>query len=169
MNTFLTLSRLENSAQAITKQPCHLTPLLTHLVDDGNFLGQDKQISISLSANCNPQLALDETLIASAVGNIICNAIKYSPSNSAVTVKLDEQKTHVTLSISDQGNGVPELVLNKLFDPFYRVASARDRLTGGTGLGLAIAKQAIVAHQGDISASNNADGGLTVTITLPKP
>ncbi|WP_448553906.1 ATP-binding protein [Thalassotalea montiporae] len=164
----LTLSRLENSAQAISKQPCYLKPLLDHLVDDGNFLGQDKQVQVNLNAAGNPQLNLDEALIASAVGNIICNAIKYSPSASIVLVELTETAEHVVISVSDQGNGVPDLVLSKLFEPFYRVASARDRLTGGTGLGLAIAKQAVLAHRGEISAKNNSEGGLTVTISLPK-
>ena len=71
------------------------------------------------------------------------------------------------IEIVDTGTGVPVDDLPKLFEPFYRVAQARDRATGGTGLGLAIAKQAVIAHNGIISASNNTNNGLTVTIKLP--
>lgn len=164
----LTLSRLENSAHAINKQPCHLVPLLTHLVDDGNFLGQDKQVTVTLSAINALKVALDETLIASAVGNIIGNAIKYSPPASTISVELTTTNELVVIKVSDHGSGVPDVALGKLFEPFYRVASARDRVTGGTGLGLAIAKQAVLAHRGEITAKNNSNGGLTVVITLPR-
>lgn len=69
--------------------------------------------------------------------------------------------------IVDTGIGVTADELAKLFEPFYRVAQSRDRATGDAGLGMAIAKQAIVAHNGNISAQNNNENGLTVTIELP--
>ena len=78
---------------------------------------------------------------------------------------VNEQFIH--LVICDNGIGVPPESLTELFTPFYRVNLARDRKTGGTGLGLAIAKQAIIAHQGNIFAKNNEINGLSVTIQLP--
>ncbi|NMP30522.1 HAMP domain-containing protein [Thalassotalea sp. M1531] len=163
----LTLSRLENSSQQIEKIPCQLAKLLASIVEDGNFLGQDKGVTTKLIANCDPDLPLDQSLIASAVSNIINNAIKYSPPNSVVIIKLEQTSEHVSIVVSDQGKGVPDEVLPRLFEAFYRVADARDRATGGTGLGLAIAKQAVVAHGGEIYAENILNSGLKVTITLP--
>jgi two-component system sensor histidine kinase CpxA len=75
--------------------------------------------------------------------------------------------THLKLTIVDQGIGVPNADLEHLFKPFYRVSQSRERATGGTGLGLAIARQAIIAHKGTITAQNNVDKGLMVTIELP--
>ena len=164
----LMLSRLENSAQTINKQACQITPLLSSLVEDGNFIASEKQVEITLTANTTPTLIADEVLLLSAINNIIGNAIKYAPAHSEIQVELTETEQQVMISISDQGEGVPNEVLSKLFDPFYRVNDARDRSSGGTGLGLAIAKQAIIAHQGEITAQNNHNGGLSVYIKLPK-
>ena len=84
-----------------------------------------------------------------------------------MTVELSQQNEQLMLSISDQGSGVPNDMIGKLFTPFFRVADARDRSSGGTGLGLAIAQQAIVFHQGEIIAQNQESSGLKVIITLP--
>ena len=90
-----------------------------------------------------------------------------APEIYASLVKLTKTNSTFIIEIADTGTGVPIEDLPKLFDPFYRVAQARDRATGGTGLGMAIAKQAVVAHNGNISAQNNNQNGLTVTIELP--
>ena len=106
-------------------------------------------------------------LLASAFNNILINAVKYSQPNDQLNVYLKQKDNRFIIDIVDNGTGVPAKDLDKLFEPFYRVAQARDRATGGTGLGMAIAKQAIVAHNGHIHAQNNQVSGLTVTIELP--
>lgn len=148
----LTLSRLENSAQTLDKQICSLVSLVKPLIDDGNFLGQAKNVEVVLQTTGDPEVIIDQALIASAISNIINNAVKYSPENAQVTLSIFASDEQVTINITDQGQGVAENLLTKLFEPFYRIADARDRASGGTGLGLAIAKQAILAHQGIISA-----------------
>jgi len=72
-----------------------------------------------------------------------------------------------TITVSDQGPGVPQESLGSLFEPFYRVGDARDRASGGTGLGLSISDRAVRAHGGSIRARNKSEGGLEVEITLP--
>ena len=109
----------------------------------------------------------DPNLLSSALNNILINAVKYSHENDELIVRLTKTNTLFVIEIIDTGVGVPDDDLPKLFEPFYRVAQARDRATGGTGLGMAIAKQAVIAHNGNISAKNNANNGLTVTIELP--
>jgi two-component system sensor histidine kinase CpxA len=80
---------------------------------------------------------------------------------------INKQQNSISIIISDNGTGVPQSTIEKLFQPFYRVDEARDRNSGGTGLGLAIAQQAVLAHNGKISAKNKDSGGLSVKITLP--
>ena len=112
-------------------------------------------------------LQADPSLLSSAINNILVNAIKYSHVNDELNVHIKKTNNHYVIDIIDTGTGVPNDDLAKLFEPFYRVAQARDRATGGTGLGLAIAKQAVGAHHGSISARNNTNNGLTITIELP--
>ena len=98
---------------------------------------------------------------------MIRNAVKYTADDSVVSVDLTVGAESLTIQVADQGSGVPDEALAKLFKPFYRVAAARDRQSGGTGIGLAIAERAVKLHGGTISASNRSNGGLLVEIVLP--
>ncbi|WP_281560904.1 ATP-binding protein [Thalassomonas sp. RHCl1] len=163
----LALSRLENALHQLNFAKLDLTGLLDILLQDAQFTADEKSIKLQLDAVKNSQLKADSQLIASAISNVLGNAVKYSPQGSNIEVTLRHQGHNAVLTIADAGPGVPEHALAQLFDPFYRVAEARDRKTGGTGLGLAIARQAVLAHRGSITAQNNDSGGLTVTIQLP--
>ncbi len=163
----LALSRLENTIQTNDFQPINLCALVQLIINDEQFVADEKSIEIQSNLAESISLLADQVLLASAISNVLSNAIKYSPEHSTISVNLSSNKNEIMLVISDSGNGVPEQALIHLFTPFYRVNLARDRNTGGTGLGLAIAKQAISAHQGNISAKNNSAKGLSVTIKIP--
>lgn len=163
----LALSRLENTLQIIEKHKLDFTALVKAIIVEEQFIANDKSIEIVLESSGMVELIGDYNLLFSALSNVITNAVKYSPERSTVKVILSVNNQHVNLVISDNGIGVPPESLTELFTPFYRVNLARDRQTGGTGLGLAIAKQAIIAHQGNIFAKNNEIKGLSVTIQLP--
>ncbi len=124
-----------------------------------------------MALNTDPSLQVcgDGELIRSTFENVIRNAIRYSPSGSEVTIDAHYAAgdTHAEVIVSDHGPGVPEKDLALIFEPFYRVGSARDRAGGGEGLGLAIAARAVGVHGGAIEASNLAQGGLAVCIELP--
>lgn len=92
------------------------------------------------------------------------NSLRYSKGKIEINVSADEY--FVTVEVTDDGNGVHEDNLEKIFIPFFRENADRDRQTGGTGLGLAIAKRAVDLHEGTISASNTEEG-LKVTLKLP--
>ena len=96
-----------------------------------------------------------------AIENVARNAIRYAPEGTAVHLKVDGPR----ITVRDQGPGVPEESLGRIFDAFYRVDSDRDRASGGVGLGLAIARRAIEIHHGVIRA-RNAHPGLEVTLAL---
>ncbi len=163
----LVLSRLENTLQTIEKEHLDFTVLLQNIIREEQFIANDKSITITLDPTIAVELPGDPNLLFSAISNVLTNAVKYSPEHSTVNVALSVNEQTVSLIICDNGIGVPPQSLTELFTPFYRVNLARDRNTGGTGLGLAIAKQAIIAHQGNIFAKNNETKGLSVTIQLP--
>lgn len=163
----LALSRLENTLQKAEYEQVNLTALIQGVINDEQFLADKKSIKIDCTLTNSIIILADQALLTSAISNVLNNAVKYSPEKSIINVKLLQEDKKITLIISDGGNGVPEETLTELFTPFYRVNLARDRATGGTGLGLAIAKQAIIAHQGDIFAKNNAAKGLSVIIQIP--
>lgn len=97
--------------------------------------------------------------------NLLDNALSYG--HSAVVSCEDSPKTLV-ITIDDDGPGVSEEQLERLFDPFYRAEGSRNRATGGTGLGLGIARQLVAAHGGSLTLENRPEGGLRATITLPR-
>jgi two-component system sensor histidine kinase CpxA len=104
----------------------------------------------------------------SAIENVVRNAIRYTDAATSVDVSLElAGKSKVRLIIRDHGKGVPENDLERIFQPFYRVAEARDRESGGAGLGLAIADRVIRIHGGTIRAENPHPPGLAVIIEIP--
>ncbi len=167
LDNVIALSRLENTMQTLNKNNVSLNKLIADLVDDAQFLADEKNISIKITATTEVFINADEQLLASAIGNILTNAVKYSPENSIVEVNYQTNEQELRINITDSGLGVPETAIKQLFEPFYRVQNDRDRATGGSGLGLAIAKQAVIAHHGSIYAYNNNNGGLSVEIKLP--
>jgi two-component system sensor histidine kinase CpxA len=107
-------------------------------------------------------------LLQKSFENILRNALLHTPDDSTVTVELCRRDGCFEVAITDRGPGVPEGELEKIFDAFYRVDTARTRDSGGHGLGLSIARRAIEQHGGSIEAANAA-AGLTVTVLLPAP
>jgi two-component system sensor histidine kinase CpxA len=106
-------------------------------------------------------------LLARALANVIRNALRYAGEDGPVTVAAILHDGHITITVSDQGPGVPPEALPKLFDAFFRPDTARNREQGGAGLGLAIVKSSIEACRGKISASNGEPRGLRIAMTLP--
>jgi signal transduction histidine kinase len=97
--------------------------------------------------------------------NVLDNAIKYG--RSAVITVMDDSK-RLEIRIRDQGSGIPQSDLEKVFEPFYRVEGSRSRETGGTGLGLTIARSVAESHGGQLALRNHPEGGLEVILTLPR-
>ncbi|MFP4562809.1 MAG: sensor histidine kinase, partial [Spirochaetia bacterium] len=115
-----------------------------------------------VQARVNPQL------IEQAVINLIDNAVKYSERDSRVTVRLHEAGDSVKIIVEDNGCGIPDTSLDRVFERFYRVDKARSRDLGGTGLGLAIVKHIALAHNGEAVVESKLGEGSTFTILLPK-
>ncbi|EMR05539.1 Sensor histidine kinase YycG [Bhargavaea cecembensis DSE10] len=110
---------------------------------------------------------LDMDKMTQVIDNIISNALKYSPDGGNVRFSVQAEDDHIKVAVSDQGMGIPEANVKRIFERFYRADKARSRAMGGTGLGLAIAKEMIQAHGGHIWAESEEGKGTTIFFTLP--
>jgi two-component system sensor histidine kinase BaeS len=114
-----------------------------------------------------PSIDLDPLRIEQILGNLLSNALRYTPPQGQVEVTLSLATTRVQLTVRDSGPGIPDEALPYIFERFYRADRSRSRLEGGTGLGLAIARQLAQAHGGNLTAANYPQGGAVFTLTLP--
>lgn len=165
ISRLLTLSKLETGSKDFDRQPIDLKKLVESVVSDADFEANAKGKSVVISKSDECRIFGSESLIGSAVENVLRNAVRYTREGTSVEVSLAKSNGKAVVTVHDHGGGVPEDELKNLFRPFYRVGEARERSTGGIGLGLAIAEQAIKAHRGTITAKNLGDG-LAVEILL---
>ncbi len=162
IDEILQLVRLNNHSSDFQPASLELCGLLKPLIEDANF-GQQR---VQLQAPASLPVEGDDKLLCRAIENIIRNALKYS--DEEVLVRLEAKADQALIRVLDSGPGVDESLLKRLFEPFFRADQARERETGGYGLGLAIAARAVRLHGGEISAENRPEGGLAVTISLPR-
>jgi len=168
----LTLARLEDGEQRVPQIPVPLGELVASVAEDAEFEAQERHCHVrTVIPEGDWGVRGNDSLLHSAVENVVRNAIRYTQEGTSVEIELTSDKCNggaeAVLRVSDSGPGVPEDALGKLFEPFYRLDDARGRLTGGVGLGLAITERAVRFHGGKVSASNRAGGGLVVEIRLP--
>jgi two-component system sensor histidine kinase CpxA len=137
------------------------------VVNDAAFEAVSRNVEIEFQARPGCVLRGARDLLRSAFENVLRNAVRYTAAGTAVKVDLECAPNTVSVTVSDQGPGVPETDLPHIFEAFYRVAEARDRQSGGTGLGLAIAERTVRLHGGSVGALNRPKGGLSVCMTFP--
>ena len=148
------------------EQHIDLVALLEELCGDARFEAGERQHIVFHSDASEALVRGNGNQLRKAFDNVLRNACHYSPPHTAISVSLEQKDTTYVITVADQGPGVPESDLARIFEPFYRVDSARDRQTGGHGLGLSIARQALLRHGAGIMA-RNTHPGLAVQITLP--
>ncbi len=148
--------------RSIELRPVRLRQQIERCLEREKHNGEtiDLQVSDDLSVLGDPEL------LARAISNILRNAIRYAGHAGPITIKATSSETETILTIQDQGPGVPETSLPRLFDAFYRPDTARTRETGGHGLGLAIVKTCIEAIHGTVHAKNLPQGGLMIEVVL---
>ena len=144
-----------------------LVPLLQQLCADAEFEGSASGARVEFYSDLGQALVASAgDLLHKSFDNILRNALAHTATGTAVQVTLEQLDDDFRVGIEDRGPGVPEDELDKIFESFYRVDTARTRGTGGYGLGLSIARRAIDQHGGRLEAANLAQG-LAVTVTLP--
>ena len=168
----LTLARLEDGEQRVPQTPVPLGELVANVAEDAEFEAQERHCHVRTTIQEGEfGVRGNDSLLHSAVENVVRNAIRYTQEGTTVEIELTREQAgtgaEAVLKVSDSGPGVPADSLEKLFLPFYRLDDARGRLTGGVGLGLAITERAVRFHGGKVTAFNRAGGGLRVEIRLP--
>ena len=155
-----TLAFARDEVRAEPRRRVDIAALLASVVDDMADAGLPVTMTpaAALIQNCQPGA------LKRAITNLLDNAVKYGARARAAIATSDKA---IEITIDDDGPGIPEAELPRVFQPFYRVESSRSRDTGGSGLGLAIAQSIVQAHGGELTLANRAGGGLRVSIKLP--
>lgn len=162
----LEINRMESDPSPRDMAPVKLKLLIESIVDDCRIEAETRGCSLFIAGTVTSAVTCNRELLRRAVENVIRNAIHYSPAEAVVHVFLKEESGTATIEVRDHGSGVPEASLAQIFEPFFRIEEARDKLRGGSGLGLSIANRAIQLHHGSIVAVN-ADPGLKVAMSIP--
>lgn len=168
ISQILKLSRLEAETDTLVLSTFQLESLLDKIITDVKFEFNKQQKNIQLIANEDSTISADYYALSSALENVIRNAMRYTADSTEVEVTIQSVNKSLQIEVRDQGMGVDESELDKLFIPFYRTSEAREAASGGKGIGLAITQHIIHRHQGEIVAENHHPKGLTIRIRLPR-
>ncbi|MGB0783026.1 MAG: ATP-binding protein [Marinomonas sp.] len=161
----LTLSRLE--AASLIKEEMDLQEWLGDIVDDVSFESQLKGISVTKLGRVPKTILGDPLQLRHAIENVLRNACFYAGSGGVIEVETQEKSGMAYIYVRDNGPGVSDDKLEKIFHAFYRSSEAREANSGGFGVGLTISQRIIRAHKGQITARNRDGGGLEVCFQLP--
>jgi len=164
----ITLSRIQAAEPVPDPAPVELDTVVAEALDRCRMKANARGITLASLGDRNLAVLGDEDLLVTALRNLLENAVGYSPERTKVvvtTTKLGDGGAEI--SVTDQGIGIPERDLERIFERFYRVDPARSRATGGTGLGLAIVKHVIAAHGGRVTVRSEVGAGSTFTLWLP--
>lgn len=165
----LTLSRLEREeeVQSLDKKVEALEIPLLDALQLCEVKSTERKVQLLVECDAQLKVPMDARLIEQAVVNLIDNAVRYSEAGKLVTVKGFLRGDDCVVEVSDQGSGIPEKHLSRLFERFYRVDKARSREMGGTGLGLSIVKHIALAHKGQVQVQSQVGVGSTFSIIWP--
>ena len=163
------ISRLESGQQEMNMEPFAIQELIREVFDSLSLRASDKHVKTGIKKGCEAPLAViaDKEKIRQVLINLVDNGIKYGKPNGSIIASIYKTDgKHVLVEISDDGIGIAEEHLNRIFERFYRTDSARSRKQGGSGLGLAICKHVVEAHGQVIHVRSKPDIGSTFGFTL---
>jgi two-component system phosphate regulon sensor histidine kinase PhoR len=164
----LRLTRLDAGQEPLERAPCAVDTLFSGVVNELEPLldAREQQVAVEVADNAGTIVG-DPAKLHDVLRNLVENASNYSPERTTIylTARLDQDR--LIIEVADEGPGIPETDLRRIFERFYRVDKARSRETGGTGLGLSIVKHLVGLHGGDVAADNRPRGGALFTVRLP--
>ncbi len=163
VGSLLELTNLEQNGR---EEQVAADGLLREVTEEMTVQARARQISLLLVADpC--EVTGNRALLRQAVSNLVENAVKYSPDGSKVQLIARREEDFVILEVTDQGPGIPRELLERVFEPFFRVDDARSRQQGGAGLGLALVRAIVEAHGGTVCVEENDGGGSRFVVKLP--
>jgi two-component system sensor histidine kinase SenX3 len=163
----INLSRLQDSDPLQVASELNINDLVREAVDQCETTSEARNIWVTITEGPDATVLGDREQLIMAIHNLIENAINYSPENTKVSVTTHIEEDIVEISVADQGIGIPEEELDRIFERFYRVDPARSRETGGTGLGLSIVKHVSTKHGGEVKVWSSPNVGSTFALRLP--
>ncbi len=170
INNILDFSRIEAGRKEYRLVPSDIAAVVRDVVESYRFAIEKLGFALSVELQDDlPPLELDPEAVSQALINLLNNAVKYSPEQKAITVRLARKAERVRLSVSDRGIGIPRSEQRRIFEKFYRVETSLVHATKGSGLGLALVQHIVEAHGGKVEVDSTPGGGSTFTISLPLP
>jgi two-component system sensor histidine kinase SenX3 len=170
IDDLMELSRVELGGERMV-EPVAVAGVIAEAMGRVSELAAQRAIGVSYLATAGQiddvVVEGDRRQLISAFGNLVENAVKYSEQGGLVQIRARYHPYSVELSVTDQGVGIPQRDLDRIFERFYRVDRARSRATGGTGLGLSIVRHVASSHGGDVRVESTEGEGSTFTLTLP--
>lgn len=160
------LNKMDYAAQDLEMSRVNVSLLVADIISESEHSFEAREMTVK---NCMPQdvnVTGNMALLYSVFRNIIDNAINYAGNNTTIEITARKSTHYWDIEVSDNGKGVPDELLSRIFERFFTVDKGRSKSMGGTGLGLAIVKNAVLLHGGMVSAKNLSSGGLSVCITL---
>jgi two-component system sensor histidine kinase SenX3 len=167
VNELLELSRLQGAEPLPEPRPVPVAAVISEVLDRTRTGAAAKQVEIVVRGQDGLTVYGSDAQLATAVANLVDNAVSYSAGGSRVEVACREEGDHLEIAVTDQGIGIPPADLDRIFERFYRSDRARSRATGGTGLGLAIVKHIATNHGGRVEVTSTVGAGSTFTLRLP--
>ena len=167
INELLDLTKLESGSMKFYFATHDFRLVINDAIQEINPLLKNKNITVTLESNAEDKLTCDKQRLTQVMINLLSNAIRCSSEGDNIKVNLTSLPYHFRICVSDQGIGVPENECDLIFDKFVQSSKTKNH-TGGTGLGLSICKEIVSAHQGIIWVENNASGGASFFIDLPR-
>ncbi|WP_439591966.1 sensor histidine kinase [Microbacterium sp.] len=163
----MSLSKLQSSDELSEDRVVSVDEIVASAVDAHLIQSESAGVKMTRGGTRGLHVRGDVQVLGEAVGNLVANAIAYSPRGSSVGIGVSHDADVVAIAVTDRGIGIPEGDQERIFERFYRADPARARRTGGTGLGLSIVKHAVQRHGGDVSVWSKPGRGSTFTIRLP--
>ncbi len=163
----INLSKLQDSDPLDMAAQVDITNVINEAVDQCEALAQARNVLIDIGDVKNAAVTGNREQLVMAVHNLVENAINYSPEKTRVTISTKVESQIIEILVKDQGIGIADENLDRIFERFYRVDPARSRATGGTGLGLSIVKHVVKNHGGDVKVWSAPGVGSTFAIRLP--
>jgi two-component system phosphate regulon sensor histidine kinase PhoR len=165
----LTVSQIETGAVKIDKKSINLKTVIEEIFEQVEYKAKDRKVKLSLKAPEGAIMAkADYQRISQVLSNLIVNGIKYGNSPGIVLILIEEGKKMYTISVKDNGPGISDEHLPRLFERFYRVDKSRAKQSGGSGLGLSIVKHIVQAHGSKISVQSKINKGTSFQFKLEK-
>ncbi|WP_037346165.1 sensor histidine kinase [Sciscionella sediminilitoris] len=167
VNELISLSRLQGAERLPELQTVKVDEVVHEALHRAALAAESHQITMTTDEDSGLTVDGDHSLLATALANLLDNAIAYSPEGSGVSISRRESGGYVEIAVTDRGIGIAREHQERVFERFYRVDKARSRATGGTGLGLAIVKHVAANHGGSVRLWSQQGTGSTFTIRIP--